>query len=431
MGPLRVHPDNPRYFADGSGEVVYLCGSNTWNNFQDWTRGAPVFDYAGYLDFLRRNNQNHIRLWTWEQGRWAMWTSGDFRIAPMPYLRSGTPGARDGLGNKYDLTAFNQAYFDRLRDRVLQARDRGIYVQILLFQGRHSLSRMGTDNANPWDGHPFHKDNNVNGIDGDPNGSGNGAESHTLAIPAITRLQEAYARKVIDIVNHLDNVLYEIANEDDGTSKAWQYHLIDYIKRYEAGKPQQHPVVMSTLAGEADTVLWTSNADAISPWYDPFRDNPPPANGRKVVLADTDHIYYKPGTVAWTWKTFIRGQNPQMMDNGKLESNDFGDTDYDQALGHTRAYARKMRLVEMVPRMDLASTFYCLADPRREYLAFQPASGAFNLNLSGAAATFSVEWFNPSTGQMSMGGVVRGGANTVFAPPFPGAAVLYLKRTGE
>src|SRR5687767_441463 len=37
-GPLRIHPNNPRYFtngstnADGSLKAVYLTGSHTWTN---------------------------------------------------------------------------------------------------------------------------------------------------------------------------------------------------------------------------------------------------------------------------------------------------------------------------------------------------------------------------------------------------------------
>ena len=40
-GPLRVHPQNPRYFtdgttnADGSLKAVFLTGSHTWSNLQD------------------------------------------------------------------------------------------------------------------------------------------------------------------------------------------------------------------------------------------------------------------------------------------------------------------------------------------------------------------------------------------------------------
>ena len=34
-GPLRVHAQNPRYFADGNGKAVYLTGSHTWANRQE------------------------------------------------------------------------------------------------------------------------------------------------------------------------------------------------------------------------------------------------------------------------------------------------------------------------------------------------------------------------------------------------------------
>ena len=34
-GPLKVHPRNPRYFADGSGRAIFLTGAHTWANLQD------------------------------------------------------------------------------------------------------------------------------------------------------------------------------------------------------------------------------------------------------------------------------------------------------------------------------------------------------------------------------------------------------------
>ena len=44
-------------------------------------------------------------------------------------------------------------------------------------------------------------------------------------------------------VNDLDNVLYEISNESTGSTAntTWQYHMINYVKSYEAAKPKQHP----------------------------------------------------------------------------------------------------------------------------------------------------------------------------------------------
>jgi hypothetical protein len=76
QGPLRIHPDNLRYFTDGtklpdgSLKAVYLTGSHHWHNLQDAGRiGGPVtkvFDYDGYLEFLEKHNHNFIRLWAWE-----------------------------------------------------------------------------------------------------------------------------------------------------------------------------------------------------------------------------------------------------------------------------------------------------------------------------------------------------------------------------
>src|SRR5262249_31337389 len=128
-GPLHVHPTNPRYFSDGSGRAIYLTGSHVWQNFQD--RGVdwppPVFDYSAYLDFLQARTPDFIRLWNWEQARWAPWTDGDTYFTPSPFARTGSETALDG-GPKFDLDQFEQAYFDRLRDRVAAAHDRGIYV---------------------------------------------------------------------------------------------------------------------------------------------------------------------------------------------------------------------------------------------------------------------------------------------------------------
>ena len=55
-GPLQVHPQNPRYFTDGSGKAIYLTGSHTWSNLQDQgaTDPPPTFDYDRYLKFLRQ-----------------------------------------------------------------------------------------------------------------------------------------------------------------------------------------------------------------------------------------------------------------------------------------------------------------------------------------------------------------------------------------
>ena len=106
---------------------------------------------------------------------------------------------------------------------------------------------MRKGHEDDWKGHPFHKENNINGIDGDLNHDGKGLEVHQLGNPKITDHNERFVKKVIDVVNEFGNVLYEITNENDGSQEdtAWQYHMINFIKAYQSTKPNQHPVGMT------------------------------------------------------------------------------------------------------------------------------------------------------------------------------------------
>jgi len=446
MGLLSVHPTNPRYFTDGSGKAVYLTGSHTWWNLQD--RGeevSPLFDYEGFLDTLVGHNHNFFRLWVWEQAAKVNWARREvmFRFTPLPYQRVGPGKALDGKP-KFDLTRFNQAYFDRVRARVALAGDRGLYLAVMLFEG-FSIEMKGRPketNGNPWEGHPFHRENNVNGIDGDPERTGEGLACHELRVPEITRLQRAYLRKVIDTVNDLDNVLYEISNESHAASTEWQYSMIECITEYEADKPKQHPVLMTVQYPEGENeVLFASPADAISPNPGPddaYRQDPPPSDGSKVIITDTDHLWGIGGNVQWVWKSFIRGLNPIFMDPWEpdpLRNQQWDDAARSldcqgirRAMGQTRSFAEKMNLVAMHPLGELASTGYCLAEPGREYLVYLPEGGSVTVDLSAAAGALRAEWFDPAHGRTSPAKQVDGGGTEAFTAPFKGHAVLHLHR---
>lgn len=445
-GPLKVSLINPRYFTDTSGRAIYLTGSHTWANLQDNGQTDPPakFDYDAYLDFLKANNHNFFRLWTWEQADRSAEIVGDYWFDPMPYQRTGPGTALDGKP-KFDLTRFNQVYFDRLRKRVVEAGKRAIYVSVMLFNG-WSIEDKDWGKGNPWPGHPYHRDNNINGIDGDPNGDGEGKEVHTLQIAAVTALQEAYVRKIIDTVNDLDNVLYEVSNESHSDSQDWQYHMVNYIKDYEAGKVKQHPVGMTVEWPDGDNnELYASAADWISPNGDVYQNNPPVANGQKVIILDTDH--FSTQTVAkngpsWVWKSFLRGHNPIFMDqydsagigvgaNPDIAGDDSRWVAFRRNMGYALDYAQRINLVAMEPRGDLSSTGYCLANAvagAAEYLVYLPSGGKVTMDLSATPGQLSVEWFRPDTGTTIKGASTTGGVTQSFIAPFTGDAVLYLSR---
>ncbi|MFB0503340.1 MAG: DUF6298 domain-containing protein [Candidatus Bathyarchaeia archaeon] len=436
---LTAHPKNTRYFTDGSGKAIYLTGSHTWNNLQN--NGVyPSVDYDEYLNFMKKYGHNFIRLWAWEQSAWDPWTAGRVSVEPLPYRRTGPGTALDG-NPRFDLTQFNQEYFNRLLSRVSAAEERGIYVSVMLFQG-WSVERKGQV-GNPWKGHPFNKANNINGIDGDLKNDGEGEEIHSLDVPEeITNLQKSYVGKVVDTLNDLDNVLWEIGNEMHTGSIEWSYCMIDFIHEYEKSKPKQHPVGMTGAPIENDA-LFNSPADWISPTgKDGYKDNPPAADGSKVIIADVDHIWPKEFE-KWVWKSFTRGLNTAFMDlygatkigdkeierDLKWTGNWIGETEaVRKSMGYTLDYASKMNLAEMTPRGDLSSTRYCLAAPGLEYLVYQPESEEFVVDLEGfAGRKFLVEWFEPETGSKTSGSAIQGGTSITFTPPFSAESVLYLK----
>lgn len=434
-GPLRVSSANPRYFADPSGKIVYLTGSHVWNSLQDMgeTDPPPPFDWQAYLDFLQRYHHNFVRLWRWELVSWdtsSVRRKAKLTTAPHPWKRTGPGQALDGKP-KFDLMQFDEAYFTRLRQRVRAARDRGIYVSIMLFEG-WGLQRV----PSAWKAHPFHSANNVNGIDGDANGDSKGLEIHTLSTPPVTTIQEAYVCKVVDTVNDLDNVLFEVSNENHPPSTEWQYHIIRYVRQYEKQKPKQHPIGMTfQFKGGKNATLLKSLADWISP--NPqggYRDNPPAADGRKIVISDTDHLWGIGGNQAWVWKSFLRGMNPIFMDpyDGVVLGNRF-DPKWNPirvGLGYTRRLAQRLNLASCLPRNDLSSTRYCLANPGEQYLVNQPRSGrSFTVTL--APGRYRVEWLNPSSGEVVIGLLAEGGAPRRFSAPFQGDAVLYLHQQAQ
>jgi len=491
-GPLRVHPENPRYFTDGtkgpdgSWRAVYLTGAHTWNNLVDMGRSDPPeeFDYAAYLNFLDRHHHNFIRLWAWDSTTWDSRANRELgkdfihHCAPLPWARTGPGLALDGKP-RFDLTKYEPAYFERLRSRVTAAGERGIYVGVMFFEGwglMHGNRRKGTEDGWAWRSHPFNPANNINGLQiaGADALSG---RVHTLGNPEANKLQAAYIRQVVDTLNDLDNVLYEVANE--GGDKEWNWWVVRTVQDYQRTRPKQHPVGITGHGGERVATMLQSPADWLSPGsQDGYRDPAPAWDQKKVSLLDTDHIWGVGGTHGWVWRSFLRGHNPIFMDpyDGTILGEPRGESDAQRraaprppsnrgqdtrdtdkarmaspqfeplrrALGHTRRYADRMNLAAMTPRSELASTEFCLANPGREYLVYLPhpvapppsrviesqpraAGPQVTVDLSEATGPLHVEWMHPVEGTTHPGPEVTGGAKRTFTAPFPGDAVLYLR----
>ena len=461
-GPLAVSKINPRYFADPSGRIVYLTGSHTWANGME-DRGTidppPPFDFTRFINFLVSHNHNWFRMWTAELANVEAGGHDPFEniiAPPFKWVRAGPGKANDGKP-KFDFTRLDQAYFDRMRARAIEAGESGLYVSVMIFDGYEWQFETG-----PMDGNAFAGQNNVNGV----NCLGTCPSDTKVMTPAVWAIEQTYIHKVVDTVNDLDNVMYEVSNEAGPYSTEWQARIIAEIHQYEATKPKRHPVGMTfQWKGGSESTLYSSAAE----WISPGESYPGDKHGTKVVINDTDHSYSwvrlksdgQAAQQAWVWKNLTTGNNVAFMDPylvawgedkddvragaprhhrneplGRTSDPYIGaavDPYWEvlrNAMGRARTYANKIDLLHATPQAELSSTGFCLAYVGYQYPVYQPASRApFTVNLP--AGTYAVEWYDPSEGVIAQTtSVTAGGGNQSFTPPssIRADAVLWLHR---
>jgi hypothetical protein len=296
----------------------------------------------------------------------------------------------------------------------------------------------GTDN--PWRGHPFNSANNVNGVDGDRNGDGVGHELHTLGDSIALRYQEVYVRAIVNSLRGWDNVMYEISNESEGGSLAWQQRMVRLVRAVDSAGGGRHPVGLTAMypGGRNDSLLaagveWISPNGPLIPTLQ--------ASGTKVVLHDTDHLCGVCGSESWPWASFLQGYNPLFMDLWDGESMgmiaqgyDPGDTRWAAIrsnLGVVAGLARRVPLAELIPAPAAASSGLCLARVGAGAGVVRVAyfgKGAGSLALSDQGGPLEAFWVVPARGDVWPGGQLIGGRRVRVRAPFEGPAVLVISR---
>ena len=191
--------------------------------------------------------------------------------------------------------------------------------------------------------------------------------------------------------------------------------MINTVKDYECEmRYDPHPIGMTYLFPVADLSksnepLWNSPADWISPGFDDtlgegrWSIDPPPNDGSKVVLLDTDHFSPFSSSALWVWKAFLRGHNPILYDlsilGGGVPPNPAeGNPSFDSleparhAMGDTRGFAERINLAAMQPSADVSETSFALADPGKEYLILQPSETGGPFTVSLPPGQYAAEW---------------------------------------
>jgi hypothetical protein len=233
--PIRLHPDNPHYFLWRGKPTVLITSGEHYGSVLN-----RDFDYKKYFKTLESLGFNLTR--TFSGAYCESDKSFNIRnntLAPAknclicPWARSDQPGYPNG-GNKFDLTKWDQAYFERLRDFVGEAGKRGIIVELVLFCPFYEDEM--------WKLSPMNSDNNINGI-----GKMQRAEVYTLKYPNLLAVQDAMVRRIIEQLKDFDNLYYEICNEPyfGGVTLEWQAHIAETIAEAESGFKVRHLIAQN------------------------------------------------------------------------------------------------------------------------------------------------------------------------------------------
>lgn len=453
--PLALHPDNPHYFLWRGQPTILITSGEHY--------GAVLnldFDFRKYLDTLAQDGLNNTRTFT---GVYCE-APGAFNIARntlapepgrliAPWARSDQPGYRNG-GNKFDLTRWDAAYFQRLKAFLAHASQRGVVVELNLFCPFYEDSM--------WLLSPMNAINNVNSV-------GHVARTNVYTLDrhgGLLAVQEALARKLVTELKDFDNLYYEICNEPyfGGVTLAWQHRIADVIAETEKALGVRH-LISQNVANDKAKV-----------------ENPHPA-----ISIFNFHYAYPPDTVAMNYglnkvigdnETGFRGTNDLpyrveawsfLLAGGGL----FNHLDYSFVAGHedgtfvypasqpgggNPVFRRQMKIlgdflrgfdfIRMKPAADVIDggvpaghRAYALAEPGKAcalYLARDtkdknaptgPQAATLQLHLPPGA--YIAEWVNPRTGQVDKRESIRaaGDITPLASPAFEEDVALRLRRS--
>lgn len=238
-GPLTLHGENPRYFEWRGQPTVLITSGEHYGALLNLD-----FDYNTYFKTLQADGLNHTRTFS---GTYREVASSfgitDNPLAPKPlrfacpWARSGTPGYSEG-GNKFDLTKFDPAYFERLHDFMQKADAAGVVIEYTLF------CPLYRDEL--WDASPMNAKNNINGV-----GDCDRTDCLTLKHKDLLDVQLAFTRRAVTELNHYDNLYIEVCNEPyfGGVTDEWQRRIIREIVATEENLPKKHLISMNIANG--------------------------------------------------------------------------------------------------------------------------------------------------------------------------------------
>ena len=411
---------NRRYLEDG-GKPVVLFGSGLWTIIPEAT--VDIADHNSWYSSYGAN-ANRATLF-------AFCSIVDEGEGLSPWLRTGPGEALDGRP-KFDLTQFDERFWQRANEYFEDSKSRGIYILLQMFDDPFTkVSDYG--GLDRWKFHPFNADNNINNIPGMPGGTGPGtAAFYDPDNKPLMALQDALIKRLLDeTAERFGHIIYEIGNEinwrrEIPQAAEWQAHWIKVFRDYErkhgvkrllsndtrsellqAGVEDWDIInhhgtlghnVKKTPLEELPGLLYERINEHFAKYKRPIINSRPCSDPDRVNYPDI--VSEEKGRVLY-WSYFTSGGH--IIGFRTTRESWKGGLAAEHIIQNLRKFIDETEFWECEPRRDLIlkGDALCLANAGKEYVVYLPEGGSVEVNLKDVAAEtrLAVRQYDPRTGE--------------------------------
>ena len=218
-----------------------------------------AYDYKKWADWQAEHGMNHCRAylpgsWTYVE-YFAEENGGAKKNILFPYKEI-EPGSR-----QFDLTQFDERYWDRFREQCKYLESKGIIIDLLMLNGWQMFTYNDEIKRINWDGHFFNPVNNINSctdILSEESEKDNRFKFYYSASDGNNELldiQIAYYEKIIEETHDLDNIYYELVHElsmnygDLNQTAEWIVTITHAVRKKWNELNPYRPIILSTDSG--------------------------------------------------------------------------------------------------------------------------------------------------------------------------------------
>jgi hypothetical protein len=470
---IKPYRKNPFYW-EYHGEPVLLLGGTDDDNLFQWS-GNKLTDH---LDLLTSVGGNYVRNSMSDRNEGGEWGPAPEGVE-LVY-------AFERVGDRYDLSRWNDEYWRRLDDFLLQTCNRAIFVQLELWDAFDFTDVEPTEIATPlpltWAPHPWNPKNNSNYSSAEtgipeiwhhfPS-----RQNHPLLltvptlnnVPAVLQYQERFIEKLLDITLPYDHVLYTIQNEVN-LPHAWSDYWAAFIHRKarQQGITIQvtdmqdnwdlrnsrhqhvldHPELytycdVSQNSHQSGQLQW----DRLQMFRSKIKRSPRPINSVKMYVQSARE--WKERNTEASAAEAIRGEAPARLWRnifGGAASSRYHRPPLIYGLGLTnvaQTHIKSLRMLtdalhifSMEPHNELLTDrddneAYAIAEPGRQYAVYFVNGGFANLDVSAVEGALRIQWLdigNSAWGQVDQ---AEGSASVTLTAPGPGHWAVLLTPVGN